>query len=835
MGFRASRVFDCAAGRGADGPAVRPYQQWRGRRGGPTLSGNPTSLMNTIKLLRDFDPAFFGGGEEGGVHDGLGLGAVNEGRDAGALIQDGADEFDVLVVTEGDKGIAGEGIARGAGPFEEFLRDGHGGERVFAAFGHLQFERTFELEEERAFAAVDFAIILAAAAFAAAGGELAAFEDASGAVAGKFGEDGDPILEVGELTFADVEETAGVGDEALDGADEEVRVINAVREHVAEFAGAGHFGDLPPANGARAPILQAAGAEMIRLADETGFHKKRHIVHGGDEAIGEGGHVTDVRFFRRSGHGDGFGVVHGDGFFAKDVFAGGDGSERDGRVKNIRRGDDDGVYLGTGEKVFVSGENGGDAGLAAGMLEDDGVGVAEGDDAGFGAERESRQMILQDDAAAADNADADLFHNRTMVYGIRTGKRQIRCLRRGSEAPSTKPNFKPGVVLMTPMVSRGWSNAKSRLKTGAPDFTFSFLLSTETLECERMKAEKQTRRQFYSDNYAGICPEVLAALMEANPGHSANYGNDEWTEQAADMLRDLFETKCEVFFVFNGTAANSLALASICQSYNSIVCHEHAHIETAECGAPEFFSNGSKVLLLPGANGKIDPNAIEGVARRRTDIHFPKAKAISITQATEAGTIYSVAELQTIIETAKKLNLRIHMDGARFANAIAALKVKPKEITWELGVDVLCFGGTKNGMPVGEAVVIFNPELAREFEFRAKQGAQLASKMRFLSAPWVGMLKDGAWLKHAGHANAMAKRLETALQGLPRIKIAFPADTNGVFVLMPLDLSKALRERGWRFSTHVTPDNIRLMCSWDTTPGDVDSIVADIKELVTKG
>src|ERR1700722_9729326 len=199
--------------------------------------------------------------------------------------------------------------------------------------------------------------------------------------------------------------------------------------------------------------------------------------------------------------------------------------------------------------------------------------------------------------------------------------------------------------------------------------TFRFSPSRNSLEWRHMKVEGLTRRHFLSDNYAGICPEAFAALTEANHGHSANYGNDEWTARAADMIRDLFETKCEVFFVFNGTAANSLSLASICQSYNSIVCHEHAHIETAECGAPEFFTNGSKVLLLPGANGKIDPDAIERVAKRRTDLHFPKAKAISITQATEAGTVYSMSELQTVIETAKKLGLRIHMDGARFAHA----------------------------------------------------------------------------------------------------------------------------------------------------------------------
>ena len=263
----------------------------------------------------------------------------------------------------------------------------------------------------------------------------------------------------------------------------------------------------------------------------------------------------------------------------------------------------------------------------------------------------------------------------------------------------------------------------------------------------------QSRRQFASDNYAGICPEAFAALAEANHGHAKSYGNDPWTEKAADLIREIFETRCEVFFAFNGTAANSLALASMCQSYNSILCHESAHIETAECGAPEFFSNGSKVLLLSGENGKIDPASIEGAVKKRTDIHYPKPRVLSLTQATEAGTLYSLDELKTVTETARELNLRIHMDGARFANAVSALGVAPKEITWQAGVDVLCFGGTKNGMPVGEAVVFFNTELAKEFDYRCKQAGQLASKMRFLSAPWVGMLQDGAWIQHAAHAN----------------------------------------------------------------------------------
>lgn len=348
-----------------------------------------------------------------------------------------------------------------------------------------------------------------------------------------------------------------------------------------------------------------------------------------------------------------------------------------------------------------------------------------------------------------------------------------------------------------------------------------------------MQSEIQAPRTFASDNCAGICPEAFAALVEANRGHAPGYGNDAWTQKAADMIRDLFETKCEVYFVFNGTAANSLALSHCCQSYHSVLCHEHAHIETAECGAPEFFSNGSKVLLLPGENGKIDPTAIEGVVKKRTDIHYPKARVLSITQATEAGTLYSLAELRVLTETARKFGMKVHMDGARFANAIAATGVKPKEMTWELGVDVLCFGGTKNGMAVGEAVVFFNLELAKEFDYRCKQAGQLASKMRFVSASWVGMLQDGAWLRRASHANTMARRLAAALRGVPQVKLAYPVDSNGVFIWMPDELIAKLRER-WRFTPHVRANNCRLMCSWDTTAEDVDAFAADLKRLATK-
>ena len=342
-------------------------------------------------------------------------------------------------------------------------------------------------------------------------------------------------------------------------------------------------------------------------------------------------------------------------------------------------------------------------------------------------------------------------------------------------------------------------------------------------------------RHFASDNYSGICPEAWAAMAEANAGHDVSYGNDRWTQRAADLLRELFETDCEVFFVFNGTSANSLSLASVCRSYHSILCHELAHVETAECGAPEFFANGSKILLLQGPHGKIEPAEIERAVHKRTDIHYPKPGALSVTQATEVGTVYSVAEIQKLAETARKFGLRLQMDGARFANAVAALRVAPAEVTWRAGVDVLCFGGSKNGIALGEAVVFFDRELARDFDYRCKQGGQLASKMRFLSAPWVGMLHGGAWLRHARHSNEMARRLEAGLKKISAVKITHPVESNAVFAKIPAVAEKTMHQRGWHFYTGVvTGDESRLMCSWDTTPADVDDFVADLQELAPR-
>lgn len=339
-------------------------------------------------------------------------------------------------------------------------------------------------------------------------------------------------------------------------------------------------------------------------------------------------------------------------------------------------------------------------------------------------------------------------------------------------------------------------------------------------------------RQFASDNNSGICPEAWAALEQANHGHVSGYGDDAWTERAANLIREIFETHCEVFFVFNGTAANSLALASLSQSYHSILCHETAHVETDECGAPEFFSNGTKVLLLGGEDGRISPAEIERMVGRRTDIHYPKPRVVSVTQATELGTVYPVAGLKAIWSKCKSLGLKLHMDGARFANAVASLGVKPREITWEAGVDVLCFGGTKNGTQAGEAVVFFDRELAREFDYRCKQAGQLASKMRFLAAPWVGMLQDGAWLRHAAQANRMAALLAEELCALPGVKLLFPCQANAVFAGLPGRVINGLRQSGWKFYTFIGQGGCRFMCSWDTTPEDVRALAADIRRFL---
>jgi threonine aldolase len=340
------------------------------------------------------------------------------------------------------------------------------------------------------------------------------------------------------------------------------------------------------------------------------------------------------------------------------------------------------------------------------------------------------------------------------------------------------------------------------------------------------------RFDFASDNTAAICPPAWAALAEANAEAEISYGDDKWSRRLVAQVRETFETDCDVFLIFNGTAANALALAQLCRSYHGVLCHENAHSQTDECGAPEFFSGGAKLIPTPGTNGKLDLGNIQAALQRYRDVHSPKPRVLSLTQATELGTVYRRDEIETICAFAREHSMFVHMDGARFANAVAALECAPKSITWEAGVDVLCFGGTKNGTAAGELVIFFKKELAHEFDYRAKQGGQLASKMRFLAAPWVGLLTDNAWIENARHSNHCAQLLAQKLAAALGTETVFPCQANAVFLRLPEQLVARLRERGWRFYKFIEPDIYRLMCAWSTTEQQIDEFVADVAKSV---
>ena len=339
------------------------------------------------------------------------------------------------------------------------------------------------------------------------------------------------------------------------------------------------------------------------------------------------------------------------------------------------------------------------------------------------------------------------------------------------------------------------------------------------------------RHEFSSDNVAPICPEAWAALEEANTHSAPSYGEDRWTARACDRVCEIFEADCDVYFVFTGTAANALALAQLCKPFQSVICHQHSHIQTDECGAPEFFTGGSKLFLVGGADGKLDAGQVEALLHRQNEPHSHKPGAISISQATEFGTVYRPDEIAGIANLARAHHLFLHTDGARLANAIASLNCAPKAITWEAGVDVLCFGGTKNGAAVGEFVIFFDKKISLEFDYRAKQAGHLGSKMRFLAAPWLGLLTGDTWLRNAKHANEAARRLADGLRKEAGIKNVFPVEANAVFVSMEERLASGLQARGWRFYKFIEPDVYRLMCSWATTDQDIYDFVGDVSSI----
>lgn len=340
--------------------------------------------------------------------------------------------------------------------------------------------------------------------------------------------------------------------------------------------------------------------------------------------------------------------------------------------------------------------------------------------------------------------------------------------------------------------------------------------------------------QFASDNNAGICPEAMAALQEANRGHVFAYGRDSWTERAQQAVARVFDADARVFLVFNGTAANALALSAICRNTDAVLCHAFAHINVDECGATEFFSGGAKLIGIDTPQGKLTPDAVVVRAVTPHDEHSSRPRALSVTQATELGTLYTPAELRALCDVAHANGMKVHLDGARFANAVAALDCAPADLAQRAGIDAMSFGGTKNGMPFGEAIVFFDGSLAEEFARRRMQGGQLASKMRFLAAPWIAMLDSGAWLRHAAHANAMAARLANHLASFPGVELIAPVQANGVFVHLPKPVIEGLQARGWLFYVFVGETGCRFMCAWDTTEAVVDAFAADVRSLIER-
>ena len=336
---------------------------------------------------------------------------------------------------------------------------------------------------------------------------------------------------------------------------------------------------------------------------------------------------------------------------------------------------------------------------------------------------------------------------------------------------------------------------------------------------------------FASDNTAPATPEALAAYTELTGSAPApSYGSDAITAQAVDALRAWFEIEAEIFFVFSGTAANALAIGALRTPFESVFCSNEAHIEKDESAAPEFFAQGLKLHLIGDARGdKLDLSKASEALRTNRGMHSPQPRIISVTQTTEFGTFYSSDELVEISSFARKHKLHLHMDGARFANALAYAKKTPAELTWKAGVDVLSLGGTKNGVCTSEAVVFFKPELAQGFLNRRKQGGQLLSKMRYLSAPWLGALPN--FIERAAHANAMALKLSIGLQK-SGLKLAFPVQANAVFVHLGPAQVQFLEARGWHFYWFYGADIYRFVCAWNTVDAAVLALLADVEKSI---
>jgi threonine aldolase len=338
-------------------------------------------------------------------------------------------------------------------------------------------------------------------------------------------------------------------------------------------------------------------------------------------------------------------------------------------------------------------------------------------------------------------------------------------------------------------------------------------------------------RSFASDNNAGVHPEVLKAITRANQGHVVGYGDDPYTESAVNGFKQVFGKDIEVFFVFNGTAANCLSLKALTNSFHAVICAEAAHIYVDECGAPEKFT-GCKLVPVPATNGKLTVEAVRSAYHGVGDEHHVQPKVISITQATEVGTVYKPNEIRELAAFAHDHGMFLHVDGARIGNAVAALGIGLKEATRDLGVDVLSFGATKNGALGAEAVVFFNSEQAANFKFYRKQGMQLASKMRFISAQFETLFTDDLWLQNARHANRMAQLLKREISKIPQVKIIYNVEANGVFAQIPRKAIAKLQKRYFFYIWNETQSVVRWMCSWDTTADDVKQFAEFLRRCV---
>ena len=338
-------------------------------------------------------------------------------------------------------------------------------------------------------------------------------------------------------------------------------------------------------------------------------------------------------------------------------------------------------------------------------------------------------------------------------------------------------------------------------------------------------------RGFASDNNAGIHPDILDAIAAVNQGHVPGYGGDSITEKAIACFKKEFGNNIDVYFVFNGTGANVISLSSLTNSYHSVICADTAHIQVDECGAPEKFT-GSKLLPIKSVNGKISPDEINKHLHGFGFEHHSQPGIISISQVTELGTVYTVEEIRAITDLAHQHGMYVHMDGARIANAAVSLNLPFKAFTIDSGIDVLSFGGTKNGMLMGEAVVFFNPELSRQTKYIRKQGAQLFSKMRFISTQFIAYFENDLWKSNASHANKMAELLYLEISKIENIRLTRPTEANGVFAIIPKGIIPQLQEKYFFYVWDEFISEVRWMTSFDTTEEDIRDFVETLKRLL---